>query len=78
MDHRVMYQKCAIQEKKEFYQFTGWIAKEVNKLRFKNVYNKNKQKQERKMRLYDQLETINGIKHGPVKVLDNYFDYGNR
>jgi antirestriction protein len=77
LDHRAMYRKCAEQDLKEFYQFPAWIAKEVNKLRFKKVYHENKMKQERKQRLYDQLETINGIKHvRAVKILDNYFDYG--
>ena len=31
MDHRKLWKKCAIDEKKEFYQFQEWIQKEAKK-----------------------------------------------
>lgn len=42
LDHKAMYEKCVDQEGKQFNEFQSWIAKEVNKIRFKKAYAKNK------------------------------------
>ena len=44
MDGRLLYKKCVEQEQKQFYEFQGWIAKYVNKARFKKVFQRNKAK----------------------------------
>lgn len=42
LENKRMYAKCAEQEKKQFYEFQDWIEKEVSKIRFKKVYQKNR------------------------------------
>jgi len=70
LDQKALYHKCAEQEKKQFFEFQDWISKEVNKIRFKKVYNKNKKN------LADQRRErggMNGIKL--VKQFKVYHDY---
>ena len=43
LENKRLYTKCTEQEKKQFYEFQDWIEKEVSKIRFKKVYQKNRQ-----------------------------------
>lgn len=43
LDNKALYSKCVKQEKKEFHEFQSWIQKEVNKIRFQKIYEKNRQ-----------------------------------
>ena len=58
-----------------FFDFPDWIAKEINKIRFRKVYYQNKKRLERNKRLLNKLEAMDGIKFvQDVKILHNYFD----
>ena len=39
LDHRIMFKKCVEREKKQFFEYQDWIAKEIKKIRFKKIYN---------------------------------------
>ena len=75
LDHREMYLKCTESEKVTFFHFPDWIAKEINKIRFRKVYHQNKKRLERNKKLLNKLEAMDGIKFvRDVKILHNYFD----
>lgn len=75
LDHREMYLKCTNEEKVTFFHFPDWIAKEINKIRFRKVYHQNKKRLERNKRLLNKLEAMDGIKFvQDVKILHNYFE----
>ena len=59
LDHRALYQKCVDIDKKEFFEFQDWISKEVQKLRFQNIYKAHQRKLAKQR--YKDLET--GIKY---------------
>ena len=42
LNTKSLYSKCVQQEKKEFHEFQAWIQKEVNKIRFQKIYEKNR------------------------------------
>lgn len=62
LDHREMYLKCTKDEKVTFFHFPDWIAKEINKIRFRKVYHQNKKRLARNTRLLNKLEAMDGIK----------------
>jgi len=62
LDHREMYLKCTKEEKVTFFHFPDWIAKEINKIRFRKVYHQNKKRLARNTRLLNKLEAMDGIK----------------
>lgn len=75
LDHREMFIKCTKEEKVTFFHFPDWIAKEINKIRFRKVYHQNKKRLERNRKLLNKLEAMDGIKFvEDVKILHNYFD----
>lgn len=44
LDSKQMYHKCVTVEQMQFHQFQEWIAREVKKIRFNNLFEKNKRK----------------------------------
>jgi hypothetical protein len=48
LNHRELYRKCTEQDKKQFFEFSDWIQREVKKLKFKHAFRENLKKQESK------------------------------
>ncbi len=72
LDGKGLYHKCALVEKTPFHKFPEWVAHEVQKIRFKKVYYKNKRRLERNKDLMKEVEAMDGTKLNTFNIVEDY------